>query len=815
MIINYLITAFRTLRHNKVFTLINVLGLSVGISAALIIYLIVQYDFSFEQFRKHKDRTYRIVTMMSFSNSPFPNSGVPYPIIDATRKEVRGIEASASIFAIGAKATVPKQGAAPVIFKHVYDLTYSDSHYFSIFPSYQWLAGSPSSLDQLFHVVLTESRAKEYFPDLNPAGVIGKTVIYEDSLACTVTGIVKDVKENTDLVFKEFISMPTLKRSSNKGMTDPDWGSVTSSNQFYVRLEKGTSPRQVEQQLASLRKKHSDDAKDTANKVAHMLQPLTDLHFTGPYDNYGQRQASKSALYGLLVVGAFLMTLGSINFINLTTAQAGKRAKEIGIRKTMGSSRRQLILQFLSEAFLLTLISALFSLAITPWLMKLFSDFIPHGLTFSLSQQPHIYLFLAALIITVSLLSGCYPALVLSRFKPILALKNQAWSGKRTTRNAMLRQSLTVFQFVIAQAFIIGTLIVGSQIHYFLDKDMGFKKEAIIFFNTPYAAPHLTENCALLMNKLHKIPGIAELSLGASPPASNSVNSQIMTCMDGKKEIRTDVQTMIVDTAYMHLYGLRLLAGRNVVLCPDNARQLVINRTYAGILGFTDPQQALGKTLNKNKDHIIGIMEDFHQTSLHKAIKPMALVYNKEAWSQSIHIALQNTPAARTGWKTTIAAAEKAYKEVFPGEEFKHTFFDESIAKFYTAEQHMSSLLRWATGLTIFISCLGLLGLVIYTTSLRTREIGVRKVLGASVTQIVSLLSKDFVKLVCIAFAIAVPIAWYGAHRWMESFVYRTTISWWIYVLSGLIMLLIALLTLSIQTIRTANANPVKSLRTE
>ncbi|MDO6431821.1 ABC transporter permease [Flavitalea sp. BT771] len=815
MIINYLITAFRTLRRNKVSSLINVLGLSIGISAALIIYLIVQYDFSFEQFRKDKDNTYRVVTMMSFSNSTFPNSGVPYPIIDAARKEVHGIEASANIFAIGAKAAVPKLGAAPVIVKHVYDLAYADSHYFDVFPDYQWLAGSPSSLDQLYHVVLSQDRANIYFPGLSPSQAIGKTIIYDDSLVCTVTGIVKDVKENTDLVFKVFISLPTLKRSANSGMTDPDWGSVTSSNQFYVRLEKGTSPLQVEQQLATLRKIHSDDAKDTANKAAHKLQPFTDIHFTGPYDNYGQRQASKPVLYGLLVVAAFLLTLGSINFINLATAQAGKRAKEIGIRKTMGSSRRQLVLQFLGEAFLLTLISTLLSLAVTPWLMKLFSDFIPKNLHFNLKSLPHIYLFLGALILTVSLLSGFYPARVLSRFSPVIALKNQAWSGKSSTRNAILRQSLTAFQFVIAQVFIIGTLIVGSQIHYFLDKDMGFKKEAIIFFNTPYAAPHLQENCALLMNKLHKIPGIAELSLGASPPASNSVNSEIITYMDGKKEIRTDVQIMIVDTAYMHLYGLKLLAGHNVVLCPDSARQLVINRTYAGILGLTDPRQALGKTLNKNKDRIIGIMEDFHQASFHKAIRPMAFVFNKAALNQSIHIALPNSPAGRASWKATIAAAEKAYKEVFPGEDFEYTFLDESIAKFYTAEQHMSSLLRWATGLTIFISCLGLLGLVIYSTSLRTKEIGVRKVLGASVTQIVSLLSKDFVKLVCIAFAIAVPIAWYGAHRWMESFVYRATISWWTYALSGLTMLLIALLTLSIQTIRAANANPVESLRTE
>jgi ABC-type antimicrobial peptide transport system permease subunit len=814
MIKNYFKTALRTLRRNKLFALINVLGLSVGISAALIIYLIVQYDFSFEQFRKDKEKIYRVVTLMSFANSPFPNSGVPYPVMDATRKYIRGIETSTSLFVINTSTSVPTPGAAPAIYRHVDNVAYTDPQYFRVFPSYQWLAGSPASLDQIFHVVLSESRAQKYFPGLSPANIIGKTLIYDDSLTCTVTGIIKDVKDNTDLVFKEFISLPTLLRSSNRDMIRQDWGSVTSSNQFYVRLEKGTSPRQVEQQLVTLRKKYSEDNKDTINKVAHLLQPLTDLHFTSLYDTYGQRQASRPALYGLLIVAAFLLTLGSINFINLTTAQAAKRAKEIGIRKTMGSSRRQLIFQFLSEAFTLTLISTLLSLAITPWLMKLFSDFIPSGLHLDLSRQPGVYLFLAALVITVSLLSGFYPALVLSRFQPILALKNQAWSGKGTTRNALLRQSLTVFQFVIAQAFIIGTLIVSSQIHYFLNKDMGFKKEAIIFFNAPWNAANPHEKDKLLMNKLRSIPGIAQLSMGGSPPSSGWINSEIMTYKDGKKEINTDVQFLDADTAYMHLYGLKMLAGRNIIPGADSPVQVVINRNYAQTLGFSHPEASLGKIL-KEKYVIVGVMEDFHQASLHKAIRPLALLNNNDAPFKWFHIALPNTGAGRAGWKATIAAAEKAYKEVFPGEDFEYTFFDESIAKFYTAEQHMSSLLRWATGLTIFISCLGLLGLVIYATSLRTKEIGVRKVLGASVTQIVSLLSKDFVKLVCIAFAIAVPIAWYGAHRWMESFVYRTKISWWIYALSGLIMLLIALLTLSIQTIRAANANPVKSLRTE
>ena len=811
MIRNFFITALRTLRRNKLFALINVLGLSIGISAALIIYLMVQYDFSFEQFRPDRDRTYRVVTSMSFAGSPIYNSGVPYAVVDAARKEIRGISASACIITGSSKASAQGVGPKPTEYRHLSNVTYADRQYFNLFPS-QWLAGNPADLDQLFHVALTESRAKKYFPNLTPAQIIGRTVTYDDSIPCTVTGIVKDEPHRTDLVFQEFISLPTVKRSSNASLTDPEWGSVSSATQFFVRLEKGITARQVEQQLLTLRNKYSNDKKDTTNKVAQLLQPLSDIHFSSVYDNFGQRQANRSALYGLLVVAIFLLTLGSINFINLTTAQAVKRVKEIGIRKTLGSSRRQLIIQFLSEAFLLTFISTLLSVAIAPTLIKLFADYMPSGLKLDLAHRPDILLFLLLLIITVTICSGFYPAVLLSRFQPILALKNQAYEGKSNTRNATLRQSLTVFQFVIAQAFIIGTFIVGSQIHYFLSKDMGFKRNAIVFFNPPFGTPK--EKNQLLLGKLRSIPGITQMSLGGMPPASGGVNSEIMTYNDGKKDIHTDVQLLKADTSYMLLYGLKLLAGRNLIPGPDSPHQLVINRNYAQQLGFFKSEDALGKTI-KDGNIIVGVMEDFHQASLHKAIRPVALTPGNDYFIACFHIALQNTPAARANWKATLAAVEKAYKDIYPGESFEYQFFDESIAKFYVAEQHTASLLRWATGLTIFISCLGLLGLVIFTTSLRTKEIGVRKVLGASVAQIVSLLSKDFVKLVCIAFVIAVPIAWYGTHRWMENFAYRTTVSWWTYLLSGLAMLMIALLTLGIQTIRAANANPVKSLRTE
>jgi putative ABC transport system permease protein len=814
MIKKQFIIALRTFRHNKLFSLINILGLSVGISAALVIYLITQYDFSFEKFQKDGSRIYRIVTLSQFSGTSYPNSGVPYPLTAAVRKDLSGIEESAWFFTGGiSKTAIPKAGSGPLVFKAEPGILYADDHYFRLFPFYQWIAGSPSSLVAPFQTVISESRAKIYFPGLPLSQVVGKTVIYDDSLPCKVAGVVKDLQENTDLQFKDFVSLTTMSHSAQSDQANTDWGSVTSSSQLFVRLSPGTNSRAIERQLAGLRLKYSGDKdnKDMSSKTTQLMQPLADIHFSGPYDNFDQRQANKPTLYGLLLVAVFLLALGSINFINLTTAQAAKRTKEIGIRKTMGSSGGQLIFQFLSEAFLLTLVSGLLSLALTPWLLKVFSDFTPSGLSFDLPHRPDILFFLAGLIVTVSFLSGFYPALILSRLKPVLVLKNQAYTGTSLTRRAALRKTLTIFQFVIAQVFIMGTFLVSKQISYALNKDMGFKKEAIVFFRTPYQAAHAEIKQALLKDKLTRLPGIDLVSLGGAPPAADGTWSRGLTYKDGKKEIKTDVQLKNTDSNYVRLYGLHLLAG-HIAEKSDSPQQLVINQTYAHILGFNDPQQALGKAIGANV--IVGVMADFHQASLHKPIKALALITGGND-RYFVHIALQKPGAGNSNWSATLTQIGRAFKEVYPEDEFEYHFFDDSIAKFYTEEQHIARLLVWATGLTIFISCLGLLGLVIYSTQLRIKEIGIRKVLGASILQIVSILSKDFVKLVGIAFLIAVPIAWWGIGKWLENFAYRTTISWWIFPLSGGSMVLIALLIMCFRTVGAANANPVNSLRSE
>jgi ABC-type antimicrobial peptide transport system permease subunit len=816
MLKNYFITALRNFRRNKAFTLINVLGLSVGISAALVIFLIVRYDLSFESFQHDKDRIYRVVTLTHLPDSQLPNSGVPYPLPAAANAALTGIDGTAAFFTEAAgKATIPStNGARPAIYKEQKGIIMADSNYFRLFPFYKWLAGSPANaFKQPFQTVISTGRASLYFPGLTPEQIIGKTIVYTDSVTCTVTGIVETPTANTDFTFQEFISLSTIGRTSLKQYVDPDWGGVTSASQFFVRLSPNTRPEQIEHQLLLLREEHTGEKSDNPNHTTHILQPLGDIHFNARYDAFGERIARKPTLYGLLLIAIFLLVLGCINFINLSTAQGTQRAKEIGVRKTMGGSRQQIIIQFLSEAFLLTFASTLLSLIITPQLLHIFSGFIPSGLHFDLLHQTQLHLFLAILVPVVSGLAGFYPALILSGYQPIIVLKNQAYTANTTSRKAWTRKTLTVFQFVIAQVFIMSTLIVSRQIHYAMNKDMGLRREAIVFAYTPFWTPDKAAKQKLLLDRLKTIPGIETAAGGGMPPAMEGSMSMGFKYSNGKKDIETNVELKIGDSSYNIVYGLKLLAGR-YIHPTDTLHELIINQTYARILGFQQPKDAIGKLVNAdhNSYPIVGVMADFNQASIRTTVKPLVIGSNNEALMY-VHIALR--PQLSGSWKTSLAAIGKAYSDVYPDQDYQYTFFDQSIAQFYKTEQNISRLLTWATGLTIFISCLGLLGLVIYSTRQRTKEIGIRKVLGASVLQIVSILSKDFVKLVGLAFLVAMPLAWYATNKWLEQFAYRADPGWWIFPLSGLAMIVIALLTLSIRTIQAANANPAGSLRSE
>ncbi len=812
--------AFRNFRKHKFFTLIHVSGLAIGISAALVIYLVVQHEFSYEKGMQDRDRIYRVVSRIDFPDMTIHNSGVPVPTASALRAEGTGIESVTHLMTVGnIKVSVPQGGVLPpAIYRKQEHVSFADESYFAVF-KYEWLAGANTgALKEPFRVVLTASRAKQYFASMPFPDMLGKTILYDDSTRAVVAGVVKDLDYTTDMHFKEFISLATITATGLKNHWNwEEWGSINSSSQLFIKTMPNADTGTIARQLGAIRNKHrtvrpGEEKDDTR----HFLQPMADIHFNPVYDAMEQRQASRSVLWGLLSVAAFLLLLGCINFINLSTAQSGQRAKEIGIRKTLGSSKRQLIAQFLGETAVLTVMATLISVLITPWLLNVFRDFIPPGIQFSSLNQPHVWIFLTGMIAMVTLLSGFYPALVLTRFRPVTVMKNQAHSGTAQSRKSFMRKFLTITQFVIAQFLIIATLALSKQIHFSLNKDLGYKRDAIVYFHVPwnFFSDKPDNRRKVLVEKLKAIPEIATVVLAGAPPASFNYNTSTMSYDNGSKKMETMVEQKTGDSLYFQLYGLKLVAGK-YMQPSDTVKEYVINETFATFLGFKDPRDAVGILINHGQGiPVTGVVRDFHPRSTRDQIKP--LVYSA-ATSQSyqVHLGLAPRDHDPETWNRALKKTEAAYKEVYPDDDFSYTFFDDSIAKFYTAEQNLLRLLKWAAGLCIFISCLGLLGLVIFTTQSRTKEIGVRKVMGASIGQIVALLSKDFVILVLVAFAIAAPAAWWFMHDWLQDFAYRTPLSWWLFAVCGLGMLMLALAILSIRTIRAAMDNPVHSLRTE
>jgi putative ABC transport system permease protein len=816
MIRNYFIIAIRNFWRNKIFSLINISGLAIGISASLVIYLIVNYDFSFDKFQEGNDRIYRVVSNFSFAGGYFRNSGVPYPAGQAVRNEITGLELVTFFrtWQDNVKIGIPDpKKDRPLLFRDQKDIVFADESYFKLIPHKWIIGGAAISLKQPYQVVLTETNARLYFPGLPLAAIPGKEIIFNDTVPMIVTGIVEDLKEHTDFTFKTFISRLSFEKTSLMARNADRWDNTNSATQLFIKLIPGTSKEKTLVQLNQLLKKYEKKEPEDHSTSEFGLQPLSDVHFNSNYDNFDQRLAHKPTLYGLLAVAAFLLLLGCINFINLKTAHASQRAREIGIRKTMGSSKRSLVLQFLSETFFLTLIATVLSVLIAPLLLKAFADFIPDGLHFNL-WRTDLVIFLMLLVLVVSVFSGFYPALVLSSFKPVTVLKNQTSAKGAGTRKALFRKTLTVTQFVIAQIFIIATILVSKQIRFSLNKDLGFRKDAIVYFYTNFYDTVKTHK-DVLMEKFRTIPEIAMVSLSNNPPSSSSIWTSTLKYKDGKKEVELSAEVKTADTNYIKLYNLKLVAGNNF-MASDTMNAILVNESFVRACGFANPHEALGKYIDWHNTltPIAGVIADFHQKSMHEEIKPLVIT-NARDRSGLFNILLRPQNAEGTVWKTAIGKIEKAWKEIYPEDELKIEFLDQSVAKYYESEKKISGLLLWATGLSIFISLLGLLGLTMYITNQRTKEIGIRKVVGATVLQIISLLSKDFLKLVVIAIIIAIPLAWWASFKWLQNFAYKTKLDWWVFLAGGLITILLALVILVLRTFRAAAANPVKSLRTE
>jgi putative ABC transport system permease protein len=671
---------------------------------------------------------------------------------------------------------------------------------------YDWLAGDErSALAEPFQVVLSEKKARQYFGPSPLDQIIGRSIVYDDSLTVTVAGIVRDWTGNTDFPFTEFISLSTARQSFLQQALQLDMTQakeIPFTSRVLLKLAPNADSARANAVLASL---FSRSLHPKAYPGA-TLQALGDVHFTDSGDDTGIRTAHKPTLYALLSIALFILLLAVINYVNLATAQSIGRDKEIGIRKVLGSTRTSVILQFLTETLLLTLSAVILAALFVRPVLTTFHSFIPDGVKFH-PFEPGTLIFLSGITAVTSLLAGLYPARMLSSFLPKLSLRGAG--SPRGSEKWWLRKGLIVFQFTVSLIFIIGTLVIGRQIHFMLTKDLGFRSDAVGSVNTDESRDSLSR-VKLLESRIAQLPGVVGVARENMPPMGADIG-MFPIQYRARSDEKIGVLAIKADENFIPLYDIRLLAGRNL-LPSDTIREVVINESLARLLGFSSPDQAVGKlifTWNKYVP-IVGVVADFHKSSYREAVKPLVIA-GMACTDLAIRLNTKGRPAGEA--RVILDRVQREWKKVYPHTPFEFGFLDDEIAQLYKKEQTMSWLMKIATGITLFISCIGLFGLTMFTAERRTREIGIRRVLGASVPDIAVLLGRDFVLLVILALLIASPVAWILMHRWLQDFAYRISFGVDLFLLSGAALLLVTMATISWHSLRAARANPVESLR--
>jgi hypothetical protein len=822
---SYWTLAWRTLVRNKLYTLVNILGLTLGICACLVIYEVASYEFSFDTFHPDRDRIFCVDAQSKLRHL----NCIPGPMPAAMRREMTGFQTVAAFQYYTAGVTVPASSTGkPKSFDDDGSLAIVEPQYFDIF-QYRWLSGSPAtSLTLPNSVVLTAEKAREYFGDLDPDKVIGRTLYYQDSLPVSVTGVVADWPGNSDFNFRQWISYATIPGSflKEKIMLDA-WNVINTSSQVMVKLAKDVRPAQIDEQLAAFIKRHpSPNPMNAAG-----LKPLSGIHFHPDYGGVGRR-ASLPVLYTLMAVAGFILILAIVNFVNLSTAQSMQRAREIGVRKVLGGSRSGIAVQFFTETGVLTLAAvALAALLVRP-VFGLFADLIPAGVHFRVNGATLLFLFGVTAVTT--LLAGVYPAKVLGNYEPTVTLKGITavpGGGKGT-----LRRGLIVFQFTISLLFIIASLVIGSQLRYVLQADLGFRKDAILTLSRPRDTRAIgiimavtddrkkqreraiveTGKIGVLADKIRQLAGVQQVIREWKPPMDQMHSAFGGGQLKNSTEQPINISFHYGSEEYVPFYGMKLIAGRNL-LPSDSGRELLISAACAHALGFADVSKALGREVVINPFEswpVVGVVADFYESSFHQATQPVVIQHDptKET-SIAVRIAAKGMTAGEM--KNLIGRMEEEWKTVFPGRPMSYAFLDQSIASMYADDLRTERLTNIAMAITVFISCLGLLGLAIFSTERRAREIGIRKVLGATVSGIMVLLCKEIVQLIVLALAIATPLAWYFMHQWLQGFAYRTPLSAWLFLAAGAAAIGIALLAVGFQAMKAALADPVKSLRTE
>ncbi len=788
---NYIKIAWRNLYKNKAFSLIHILGLTIGITVCMMIFLYIMNEFSVDRFHKQQKQIYRVMRGFDKSKQRVPYLSGPYaPALlndfPAAIKSAVRVWPTNFLVSFDAKAFNEQKVYA------------TDADFFNLF-SFPLVKGNASEvLKEPGSVVLTETTAKRYFGSVDNA--LGKVIKIDKQLPLRVTGIAKDVPSNSHLDFDIVIPFSNFAEK-------PGFNIWIDNNLFtYVLLNEHTKPQQVEQQFpAFMRKYLGKMMAQYGMKMDLQLTPLADIYFepASAFDNV--KHGDKTVVYIFISIAVLIMLIACINFMNLSTIRAVERSKEVGLRKVLGALRNHLVLQFIAESILLAVISCMLSVALLIILMPWYNQLLGYNLTVSWNSYP-IYIFLLCVILAVGFLAGSYPAFFLSGFSPIQALKGKLRLGKG---GVLFRQSLVVIQFSISVLLIIGTIVIMNQMSYMKSKSLGYDQQQTVIIKLDNDDIYNHRNA--FKTELQNKPSIASVSLMSGEPGGffdiHGFNAE------GQTEIFKS-RTEFADFEYVKTLGLKIIAGRNfsAQFATDTAKAVLINATAAKKLGFT-PEGAIGKWIkNAVRDslprRIVGVVGNFNFLSLKENMDALVISPSEDRRVAVIKLKSGNIPS-------TLEDIRQLYSKMAPVYPFEYSFLDQKFDTTYKTDLRQQTILSIFSGLAIFIACLGLFGLASFTAAKRTKEIGVRKVLGSTVPNILLLLSQDLLKPVLIATLVAIPCGYYAMHSWLQNFAYRTPLHWWIFGLAALITFAIALVTVSMRSLKAALANPIKSLRSE
>lgn len=800
MVQHYFKIGGRQLLKNKTFSAINIFGLSVGIACCLILLVFVEYESSFDNFHPYANHSYRIVQHTKYPDQTLYWNTTAYPLAEALRSDFNELELVTQTAGPFQRFFTLDNGSKEAFqFESDYVL-FVDSYYPQVF-DLTWLAGDKNSaFEQPNSIVLTQTIAEKVFgKNVNSQSILGKTILLAGKDPMQVTGLVKDVPGNSNLRYEMLVPYEFFKQ--NNPYPASNWSGNYGGTTFVVVSEQKTA-EDIESSISFWKKKYLNQ--DDDSRISYKLQPLAEIHTETIYGNSpGSYTMSGSLLRTARYVGIFILLIAIGNFVNLVTAKSVIRAKEVGIRKTIGSTRFDLFKQFTLENTLLVAISVIFALGISVFLIsEANAVFSVINLQLKL-KWTDVGLILGLGVITV-LLGTAYPAFILSAFKPLQIIKNDLPLTR--TRGVSVRKAVTVFQFAVVQLFVIATIIVAVQMDLFRNKSLGFDSEAVLMIPVPQA-----DKIEIFKNQLNQNPEVKDITIGSGPPMAINgfqLGSRFRTS-DMPESEGHETELKIGDSNYMEFYRLELLAGRNFKDNNANFDEFIVNERLLKSFGWT-PEEAIGRklTINEGEATVIGVARDFHNISLQHDISP-CIIINWEYFKDQAFVKLSKINPE------VIQSLEKSWKDTFTTAVFKYEFVDDSIAREYFVETLSYKGFTLFSIIAIIIGSLGLIGLMTFITTQRTKEVGIRKVLGASVTEIVLFFSKEFTVLIGIAFAVALPIAYFLMQHWLEDFTYRIEMSWWMFLGGGFLTLLIAALSSVFQATKAALANPINSIKTE